>query len=627
MHWMLIPIPESSADGLAMHLAIPVNISLHHMLTYQPARILWSVMPMGADWCYSIVYLLGGEYAARLLNFAMLLLVEALLYRIVRRWVTPAIAFLILALFASTSLVQMVTGSMFIENFLAAMIVGMVLAIARFGETGETRFLYAAAAAGGTALAIKLGGLAYVAAALPVFAIEIRRQWRRLGARPALVCGIALVLLLAAALPAYAISWRLTADPVFPFLNQTFPSPLVDRSAVFLDHRYSQPITFHTPFDLTFHTNRYYEGRPGSLGFHYLLLVPLGLLALVAVKRRSAWIAAAVSIGGAAIVLEFLPNARYLYPALPLMLAPLAALFGWLAPGIVRRILITSAVACVLLNAWFLPSSNYYHGNFYEGPPLSPAMRQVYIHHYAEMREIGQYMNREHPGAPVFLAEGSELAAFNAEVYANGWHQYNVLARLWRARGPREIFDLFKQWNVHYMVAPKPAFVTAVQAPALHELINQCAVPVYQTPSLYLARLDTDCKKAAPLLVPPGRYDDFDPAIAFLGAWIQDRVWPQTYAHTVTYSNLPGSQVRFAFQGSKLTYVYTKAANRGRADVTIDGAHRATLDLYSAKTEWQSRTAFENLGSGRHLATITVLPDKDPRSSGRFIDVDAFEVQ
>jgi 4-amino-4-deoxy-L-arabinose transferase-like glycosyltransferase len=59
-------------------------------------------MPMGADWCYTMVYLLGGEFAARLLNFAMLLLVEALLYRAARRFVSPAIGFVILALFAST---------------------------------------------------------------------------------------------------------------------------------------------------------------------------------------------------------------------------------------------------------------------------------------------------------------------------------------------------------------------------------------------------------------------------------------------------------------------------------------------------------------------------------------------
>jgi len=629
MHWLIVPKPESSADGLAMHLAIPVNISLHHVMTYLPGRIFWSVMPMGADWCYTMVYLLGGEFAARLLDFAMLLLVEALLYRAVRRFVSPAIAFVLLALFASTPLVQLVTGSLFVENFLAAMVVGMAAAIWQFGDTGQKRYLYAAAVLGGTTLATKLGGLAYVVAALPVAVIEVRRQWARIGSRPALSSGLAVVLLLAAALPTYVISWRLTGDPVYPFLNQTFPSPLVDRAVSFVDPRYKQPIAFRTPYDLTFHTDRYGEGRPGSLGFHYLLLVPLGAIALLAVRRRPALSAAVVSIGGALIVLKFLPNDRYLYPSLPLVLVPLAALLGWLTPGAVRRALVALAVASVAVNAWFMPSSNYYHGDFYEKAPLSRAMRQVYIHKSAPIREIGQYMNRAHPGSPVFLADGSDLAAFNAEVYSNGWHQYGVFARLARARDAREIAGILDRWNVHYIVGPKPGFGIKLNHLALWDLLRDCATPEYQTNSLFVARIDCDPTAQAnrvPLTVQPGVYDDSDPAILYQGSWTQNKGWPQAHSNTVTFSNLPGSTVRFAFQGSSLAYVYTRAANRGRADIAIDGVRSAILDLYSPKPQWQSRTIFK-LGAGRHVAVITILPDKNPKSSDRFIDVDAFEVQ
>ena len=631
IHWLVVPQPESSADGLAMHLAIPVNISRHHVFTYQPSRILWSVMPMGADWCFTMVYLLGGEFAARLLNFAMLLLVEALLYRAVRRWVSPAVAFLILALFASTSMVQLVTGSLFIENFLAATVVGAVVALWRFGDTGERRFLYAASVLGGTAMAVKLGGSAYIVAALPLAAVEIRRNWKRLGARPALAAGVGLVLLLAAALPPYVISWRMTRDPVFPFLNQKFPSPILDHAAVVTDYRFTQPLTFHTPFDVTFHSDRYFEGRPGSLGFAFLLLVPLGLIAVAAIRRPPAGSAAAVSVAGALIVLLFLPNARYLYPSLPLMLVPLAALFGWLANGALRRALIALAVLCVLMNTWFLPASNFYHGDFYERAPLSPAMRAVYMRKCAPIREIGQYMNREHPGSPVFLAVGSDLAAFNAEVYTNGWHQYAVWARLQHARDARELAGILDSWNVHYIVAPKPGYGSALSPRTLQDALDMCTTPEYQTTSLYLARLEDGCRhspsaKREPLLVQPGAYDDFDPAIVFDGPWIQDKMWPKTLAHTVTYTNLPGSDIRFAFQGGLLTYVYTKATNRGKADITIDGVSKGTLDLYSPKVVWQSRTDFK-LDPGRHLAVITVLPGKNPKSSDRFVDLDAFEVQ
>src|SRR5581483_354681 len=49
MHWLINMKPEISADGLAMHLAVPVNIAAQHRLTFEPARFIWSVMPMGAD--------------------------------------------------------------------------------------------------------------------------------------------------------------------------------------------------------------------------------------------------------------------------------------------------------------------------------------------------------------------------------------------------------------------------------------------------------------------------------------------------------------------------------------------------------------------------------------------------
>jgi hypothetical protein len=305
---------------------------------------------------------------------------------------------------------------------------------------------------------------------------------------------------------------------------------------------------------------------------------------------------------------------------------PLAALLGWLAPGALRRALIALAVACVLLNACFMPSSNYYHGDFYEKAPLSRAMRQVYIDKCAPIREIGEYMNRAHPGSPVFLADGSDLAAFNAEVYSNGWHQFNVFIRLLPARDEREIAGILDRWNVHYVVAPKPSLGVTLYPPALRDLLKDCVTTEFQTTWLFLARIDKDCQHQ-PSLVQAGIYDDFDPAIAFQGPWIRDRVWPQTHAHTVTYSNVPGSEIQFAFQGDTLTYTYTKAPNRGRADVSIDGARKATLDLYSAIAQWQSSTVFRDLGVGRHLAVITVRPDKNPKSSDRWVDVDAFEVR
>jgi hypothetical protein len=53
-HWFAVLKPEASADGLSMHLAIPANIAANHVMTFDPGRVLWAVMPMGADFTYSI---------------------------------------------------------------------------------------------------------------------------------------------------------------------------------------------------------------------------------------------------------------------------------------------------------------------------------------------------------------------------------------------------------------------------------------------------------------------------------------------------------------------------------------------------------------------------------------------
>ncbi len=263
MHWLVALQPEVSSDGLAMHLAVPANIAAHHRLTYEPARFLWSVMPMGADWAYSITYMLGGEPAARLLNFAMLLLLLALLYEMVRRFVPRSIAFLLLAVFLATPLVQLVTGSLFVENLLAAMLLATFAAWWRFAETGDKRFLYLMAALGGFALGVKVGAFAFLGVLL-LFAIA--EVWRRrvklrrwfTGARSVSLAGV----------PTYAIAWRKTGNPLFPFYNTKLHSPLLDPSVDLREMRFRQPLTWRTPFDLTFHTSRFYEGQDGRSVFN-----------------------------------------------------------------------------------------------------------------------------------------------------------------------------------------------------------------------------------------------------------------------------------------------------------------------------------------------------------------------
>ena len=76
-----------------------------------------------------------------------------------------------------------------------------------------------------------------------------------------------------------------------------------------------------------------------------------------------------------------------------------------------------------------------------------------------------------------------------------------------------------------------------------------------------------------------------------------------------------------------MTYVFTRAGNRGIAAITIDGISQGTLDLYSAEPQWQSSARFPFLGPGRHLLVIRVTGESRAGATGKFVDLDALLVK
>ncbi|MEO8595270.1 MAG: glycosyltransferase [Candidatus Solibacter sp.] len=649
-HWFAMLKPEASADGLSMHLAVPTNIAANHVMTFDPGRIVWAVMPMGADFTYTLVYLLGGEMAARLLNFTILLLLLGLLHAAIRRFVPAGASLLLVTLFATTPMVQLVTGSLFVENLLAALLLGAITAIWLYGETGEAALLFVAATLGGSAMATKFGAIAFLVPALVCCAVEL---WHRRNAHvlpPAhagqtipdadalprgslrLKAGSALVLLLVCAAPPYVIAWAKTGNPVFPFRNDQFHSPQLSPKAEIRDDRFRKPLTWHTPYDLTFRSNRLYEGQDGSFGFQYLIVAPLALLALLVSPRRQAVIAASVAMTAILLILNSEPNARYLYPALPMLMVPFAALCGWSLAHHrpLARVLLAFAVLAGAVNVYFLPASSYYHKDLYG--PFSNAQREDYLGITAPIRKVISWFNRAHPQAAVLLTQDSYIAGLGGDVYENHWHQYNTLERLRGAQNIAGVRSTLDSWNVKYLIARRPTATSYARPLALRELLDQCTIPEYAFGEFYMAHLEPVCRAAAvprdPLItVTPGTYDDLDPAILLHGDWDRNDEFEDAYHHTVSYTDIAGADIRFAFQGNELEYLFAKAPNRGIAAVTIDGIDKGRIDLYSPKVEWNSIARFDYLGPGRHLLIIRVTGESRAESTGKFVDVDCLRVK
>ena len=638
IHWFAALEPETSSDGLAMHLAVPANIAAHHAMTYQPELFLWSVMPMGADFSYAIVYLLGGEPAVSLFNFALLLSIAALIYSVNRRWLERAPALVVTALFASTPLVHLVTGSLFIENFVAAMILGMLVALWRFREIGHRNLLFATAALAGAAAAAKLGACVFALLAVLFAAAEARRHWKHLSARPAVTAALAMGLLVAVAAPPYLIAYAKTGNPVFPFLNTRLPSPMLEHGLDFRDSRYHKPLVWNTPFNLTFHTADYFEAQNGAFGFQYLLLIPLALVALLAAPQYAAKTAATVALAASVIIMATQPNARYVYAALPLfaisfgaLLARFAAQQRWMT-----RALLAAAVIFIGLNVYFEAASGWYHKHFYSLSLFRPTGRDLYLRETAPMRDVTQRFRRAQPQAPVLLVTENDLTDAGDRVYEYEWHQYAIWKRIATVKSVSALRQFFASLGIRYFIAHRTGPDEDPIFPAeLGEFLANCTAPEFENGRFYVARIIPVCEslggadleawlaRLPPALVSPGVYDDSDPALRFHGLWTRSREFNGPYRHSISYTNIRGAEVTFAFQGESLTYVYTKARNRGLARIEIDGVAQA-IDLYSPSVQWRARTQFCCLAPGRHLVVLRATGEKQPQSQGAYIDLDAF---
>jgi hypothetical protein len=636
IEWLVTLKPEAGADALAMHLAIPANIAAHHAFTIQPSRLLWSVMPMGADFSFVIVYLLGGELAARLLNLAWLLVIEGLLYTAARRWLGRPAAWLLAATFAATPLVELVTGSLFIENLLAALVLGMMVALWRFAESANVRFLFAAAILAGSALSTKFGAVAFVVPAVPFFVWEARRQRSGTGAG-----WLAAALAAAAALPPYFIAWVKTGDPFFPYLGKLFPRSLAPPPAIITDSRFHAPLRLRALFDLAFHTQRYYEGQDGSFGFQYLLLIPLVVVGVWAARSRAAVSAAAVALVSCVVVLRAQPNARYLYASLPLWIAAFAAVLAWTRDHGARlyRGAIALVVCATALSAWFLPASSWYHKDFYLDWPFAWMRAPRATNEVVPFREVARYAAGRHLASEVLLTRENDIADLAGDAHEYEWHELPLDLAITATRDLPAMVRLMEQWHIRYFVRRETGG-EHIHSATLLQLLDNCTIKERAFGAYSLAALDPACKSVTEAaareraralearICRAGTYDDFDPRIRFRGGWTKDDSSSTgALSRTLTYSAEPGSEASFTFDGRALTYVYTKAWNRGIAEIAIDGVTRGFVDLYSPRIEWQRRVNYCCFAPGRHELTIRVTGRHRPGATASFVDVDALIVE
>jgi hypothetical protein len=123
-----------------------------------------------------------------------------------------------------------------------------------------------------------------------------------------------------------------------------------------------------------------------------------------------------------------------------------------------------------------------------------------------------------------------------------------------------------------------------------------------------------------------GMFDGTSDDIEYSGAWTR-AAFPNAMEGTISFSNAASASAQLTFRGTKITWVYTRAFNRGIGSVKIDGVPRGDVDLYSPKVIWQSKTVFGDLPPGKHTFELTAAGRKSAAATDTYIDIDALIVR
>lgn len=113
-------------------------------------------------------------------------------------------------------------------------------------------------------------------------------------------------------------------------------------------------------------------------------------------------------------------------------------------------------------------------------------------------------------------------------------------------------------------------------------------------------------------------------AVMYTGAWTQQSA-TSAYGGATRYATAAGARASFGFTGRDVAWVAPKGPDKGKAEIWLDGAKAATVDLYAASAQ-PRRAVFTKTfaSSGSHTLEVRVLGTKRTSSSGTRVDADAF---
>lgn len=453
VHFAVALMPEFGFDALWQHLFVAAHLAERHQWEFDAATYVWAVIPMLGDWIFSIGYMLAGETAARLINIIFIFALGWLLRDLVlwsggslvgARWAA--------LIFLSTPLTFAVSGSLFIESVFSAFVLGGTLFVLRVGTAGgEKRSqLIIAALLLGFAFATKAVSFMLLPALL-VILIARHKTW--LQSNPIRVLTFSIFLFLILGSMPYINAWWLTGNPVFPFFNKIFQSPLwlpVNFEAT----AFGKGVTWDVLYRVIFHSDKYLEARPGASGFQWLILFLPSVAILLLCKQYRGLALLWVGVVGVFLVFHSTAYLRYVFAAGIILMAAIGvAIFSSSERNIyLKKTFAFSGALVVLVNLIFFSVGTVY-ADFPLHVIFNEESRRQYISRRQPIRTAVDLVNRLNMRrAPVAVFAHPLTAGLVGDALYPDWTNIKFQGEIRSARVEQDLVRILSGRDVDFVI-------------------------------------------------------------------------------------------------------------------------------------------------------------------------------
>jgi len=312
-------------DDIGVHLFFPKRVSLYGIGLYDPAHAFAFDHSIVSRSAYTAVYLLGGEFAVRLLNFALFPAAFLLLERWVRlRWGARTAGLSLLAALLTPFLVWQ-WGAVFIDAFALLAAVILLILLFRLIEAPHARLWFLFGLVGGFAYLCKqMTIFVFIPMAFLAISVGVGNALRKRGVGHLGEMVGAILLFAILLIPVFYWAYRNAGSAGVYHLDQAIKNlfgrpPPGGALPSLVDLRWKHPLNLSTLWAMTFKGSGFIETGNYSFGFLYFIIMPfLPLLWLNPQNRRDVLILALIFVLSSLIWFGITgPYLRYFLVILP----------------------------------------------------------------------------------------------------------------------------------------------------------------------------------------------------------------------------------------------------------------------------------------------------------------------